>query len=147
MMEHTFPTPGTTGFSNGTGNCEKANQLFRGGVLTEDERRSFRSGNGGQLNPDWTEWLMDWPIGWTDLRPMPQETFGDWRDRVSAGMWNGQDPAELPRDDDGYIPRLTEDRTHRADRLKAIGNGQVPLCVFFMTHVLAKVIEKMRERV
>ena len=23
---------------------------------------------GGQLNPDWVEWLMGWPIGWTDLK-------------------------------------------------------------------------------
>ena len=22
---------------------------------------------GGQLNPTWVEWLMGWPIGWTDL--------------------------------------------------------------------------------
>jgi len=26
--------------------------------------------NGGKLNPLWTEWLMGWPIGWTDLRPL-----------------------------------------------------------------------------
>jgi hypothetical protein len=24
---------------------------------------------GGLLNPEWVEWLMNWPIGWTDLRP------------------------------------------------------------------------------
>ena len=24
-------------------------------------------GNGGQLNPTWVEWLMGFPIGWTDL--------------------------------------------------------------------------------
>ena len=26
--------------------------------------------NGGQLNPPWVEWLMGWPIGWTDLKPV-----------------------------------------------------------------------------
>jgi len=25
---------------------------------------------GGQLNPMWVEWLMGWPIGWTDLKPL-----------------------------------------------------------------------------
>jgi hypothetical protein len=25
---------------------------------------------GGPLNPDWVEWLMGWPIGWTDLKPL-----------------------------------------------------------------------------
>jgi hypothetical protein len=24
---------------------------------------------GGQLNPDWVEWLMGYPTGWTDLKP------------------------------------------------------------------------------
>lgn len=24
----------------------------------------------GQLNPDWVEWLMGWPIGWSDLKPL-----------------------------------------------------------------------------
>jgi DNA (cytosine-5)-methyltransferase 1 len=24
----------------------------------------------GQLNPPWVEWLMGWPIGWTDLKPL-----------------------------------------------------------------------------
>lgn len=25
--------------------------------------------NAGSLNPNWVEWLMGWPTGWTDLRP------------------------------------------------------------------------------
>ena len=25
---------------------------------------------GGQLSADWTEWLMGWPTGWTDLKPL-----------------------------------------------------------------------------
>lgn len=25
--------------------------------------------DGGQLNPTWVEWLMGWPLGWTDLKP------------------------------------------------------------------------------
>jgi hypothetical protein len=24
----------------------------------------------GQLNPTWVEWLMGWPVGWTDLNPL-----------------------------------------------------------------------------
>jgi len=24
----------------------------------------------GQLNPTWVEWLMGWPLGWTDLNPL-----------------------------------------------------------------------------
>ena len=33
---------------------------------------------GGQLNPDWTEWLMGWPIGWTDLKPLEMVKFQKW---------------------------------------------------------------------
>jgi hypothetical protein len=25
--------------------------------------------DGGSLNPPWVEWLMGWPLGWTDLKP------------------------------------------------------------------------------
>ena len=25
------------------------------------------AGNGGQLNPDWVEWLMGFPPGWTEV--------------------------------------------------------------------------------
>ena len=29
--------------------------------------------NSGQLNPPWVEWLMGWPIGWTDLKPLEMD--------------------------------------------------------------------------
>ena len=25
---------------------------------------------GGQLNPTWVEWLMGWPLGWSELKPL-----------------------------------------------------------------------------
>jgi hypothetical protein len=28
---------------------------------------------GGKLNPMWTEWLMGWPLGWTDLKPLEMD--------------------------------------------------------------------------
>lgn len=34
---------------------------------------------GGKLNPDWTEWLMGWPIGWTDLEPLETDKFHWWQ--------------------------------------------------------------------
>ena len=42
---------------------------------TEDARRDRRAVNherpatGGQLNPTWVEWLMGFPLGWTDCEP------------------------------------------------------------------------------
>jgi hypothetical protein len=29
--------------------------------------------NGGSLNPTWVEWLMGWPLGWTDLKPLEMD--------------------------------------------------------------------------
>ena len=63
-----FPTP-TTGASlcGGTGNYQQLKALEQARVVSEEERRSMAAGNGGQLNPTWVEWLMGFPIGWTDL--------------------------------------------------------------------------------
>lgn len=33
---------------------------------------------GGALNPPWVEWLMGWPIGWTDLQPLATVKFRQW---------------------------------------------------------------------
>ena len=33
---------------------------------------------GGQLNPTWVEWLMGFPLGWTDLRPVEMRKFRLW---------------------------------------------------------------------
>jgi hypothetical protein len=30
---------------------------------------------GGKLNPMWVEWLMGWPLGWTDLKPLETDKF------------------------------------------------------------------------
>ena len=30
---------------------------------------------GGKLNPMWVEWLMGWPLGWTDLKPLVTDKF------------------------------------------------------------------------
>ena len=32
----------------------------------------------GQLNPTWVEWLMGWPLGWTDLKPLETDRFQEW---------------------------------------------------------------------
>ena len=32
----------------------------------------------GHLNPTWVEWLMGWPIGWTDCEPLEMDRFHRW---------------------------------------------------------------------
>jgi hypothetical protein len=36
------------------------------------------STESGQLNPMWVEWLMGWPLGWTDLQPLAMARFQEW---------------------------------------------------------------------
>jgi hypothetical protein len=114
VIESLFPTPGTTGLSNGSGNCEKINTLFDKGLLTDDERRSMRSGNGGWLNPDWVEALMGYPQGWTDI---------DWEDIAEETGYPG---AWLDGTWEEGIPRVLPDVKNRTDRLKCLGNAVVP---------------------
>ena len=49
----------------GTGSWELLNKN-----TTKEEARQMGAGNGGKLNPTWVEWLMGWPLGWTDLKPL-----------------------------------------------------------------------------
>ena len=38
-----------------------------------------RAGKVGDTpSPDWVEWLMGWPIGWTDCRPLGPDRFLTW---------------------------------------------------------------------
>ena len=30
---------------------------------------------GGQLNPTWVEWLMGWPLGWSELKPLEMDKY------------------------------------------------------------------------
>lgn len=63
-----FPTPTTgAGMCGGSGNYQKLKDLENSGQISGEERRSMAAGNGGQLNPDWVEWLMGFQIGWTEV--------------------------------------------------------------------------------
>jgi hypothetical protein len=33
---------------------------------------------GREQNPQLTEWLMGWPLGWTDLKPLETDKFRQW---------------------------------------------------------------------
>jgi hypothetical protein len=166
----------------------------------------------GQLNPDWVEWLMNWPIKWSDLNGFNKQEFQRWQEASaeaiqSAGqvrtMWwdsdpsqtpLGQQPVEQPKqqhsnslpemswdascerkmersqqgsdlsllrkdfyiqeaerkglrqrlreqtclDEAQIVPRVSKSVAARMDRLKAIGNGQVPLCAATAWRILSE---------
>jgi hypothetical protein len=39
---------------------------------------------GGELNPDWIEWFMGWPAGWTVLQSLAMGRFQQWLSRHGA---------------------------------------------------------------
>jgi hypothetical protein len=56
---HLWPTP-------------TAHNAKEGGYPSEFSRNTptLAAQAGGSLNPTWVEWLMGWPLGWTDLKPL-----------------------------------------------------------------------------
>ena len=71
-----WPTPRTKGMCGGTGSWELLKKN-----TTIEEARQMGAGNGGKLNPTWVEWLMGWPLGWTDLKRLETDKFQKWLDK------------------------------------------------------------------
>ena len=57
-----------------------AHNAKEGGYPSEHERNTPTLGAqvGGKLNPPWIAWLMAWPIGWTDLKPLAMDKWQAW---------------------------------------------------------------------
>jgi hypothetical protein len=66
-------------FKNWPTPTRKANQgapsMMSRGVACRNLREAT---HGGSLNPTWVEWLMGWPLGWTDCEPLGMESFHSW---------------------------------------------------------------------
>jgi hypothetical protein len=43
-------------------------RLAKGQQIRLNTQVSPKGGAGGALNPTWVEWLMGFPLGWTDLK-------------------------------------------------------------------------------
>jgi len=59
------------------GTKSHANHIKRRSLLAAAVKRPD---DGGQLNPDWTEWLMGFPIGFTASAPLETPKFQRWCD-------------------------------------------------------------------
>lgn len=91
------------------------------------------------LSPDWTELLMGWPKGWSSLAPMDIKEYDKWLVGFTSEQ---QEDSSLNTIYPLYgvkawaegtwettVPRVATNIPDRINRLKAIGNGQVPICV------------------
>lgn len=137
-----WPTPTTRDYKD-TGNLENVEencllgravvkrkwatprQFMYKDATTDRNKSNLGEQVQGQLNPDWVEWLMGWPVGWSSLEPTIELFWLDW----------DIDPA-----DKGNIPRVATKIKDRVNRLKAIGNGQVPRCAATAWEILIKYV-------
>jgi hypothetical protein len=179
-----------------------AHNAKEGGFPSERERNTptLAAQAGGSLNPDWVEWLMNWPIKWSVINGFNPKEFKRWEEASAASLykiaglrplWWDSDPSQTSSgqqhiqqhckqhsnfvqqmsrlssceatmershqessvsvlreniclqksagenlqsgmwkqtcmDEAPYTPRVNENVKARVDRLKAIGNGQVP---------------------
>ena len=67
-----FPTPNTEDWKN-RGNMSNASIQRRVKIGKQVSLSMVVHPTSGQLNPTWTEWLMGWPLEWTDLKPLEMD--------------------------------------------------------------------------
>ena len=119
-----WPTPGSSDGKNRCSNHGMAVARKGSGKQVGLETKAHLadpSSRPGALNPDWVEWLMGVPEGWTSLYRLSSPHYG----------W----PLEPP------IPRVTQEKTDRVDRIRLLGNGVVPQTAALAWETLSKELE------
>ena len=121
----TWPTPTV----NDSKNCtlppsQMKHDNIPGALLRDGEKA------GGELNPTWVEWLMNWPLGWTSLEPIKHDNWKYWQESSAAyfqsnglrEMWFDRDPSTPPQGQEfreqhtgecgNPLPAMSQDRSH-----------------------------------
>ena len=78
VTQRTYPT--ATAYKGWSPNHNRADTDDRLDYTVE--RESFSPGQQTppmRLNPAWVEWLMGWPIGHTELKPLETDRFQEWQ--------------------------------------------------------------------
>lgn len=102
-----WPTPTARDWRSGKHSTETGERNAK--PLSEVAWQKEGKPESGALNPDWVEWLMGFPPGWT----LPE---GD----------SLQHTFPLPIDVEPAIPRTTTEKKDRRQRLERLGNAVVP---------------------
>jgi hypothetical protein len=70
-----YPTPSANEDAAGTPNGKMQKMLGNSPLIRGTTPEEW---NGGTLNPTFVEWLMGWPLEWTDLKPLEMDKFQQW---------------------------------------------------------------------
>ena len=69
-----FPTPKLSDYKD-RGNMSNPSIQRRAAKGKQMDLSMVAHPSSGQLNPTWVEWLMGWPLGWTELKPLETDKF------------------------------------------------------------------------
>ena len=69
-----FPTPQASD-NRDRGNMSSPSVKRRLKIGKQVSLSQSVSDNSGKLNPTWVEWLMGWPMQWTDLKPLEMDKY------------------------------------------------------------------------
>lgn len=72
-----IPTP-TKGDGHMRRTSNSAKERYQAGPTLQDYLVQLSGRENVRLNPQFSEWLMGWPLGWTDLRPLEMDRFRQW---------------------------------------------------------------------
>lgn len=84
-----WPTPTAMNSSGGAALCKWGGAGARRKMKTMVTPEEMN----GPLNPAWVEWLMGWPTGWTDLKPLAMDKFHEWQQQHSPSYRSTTDAA------------------------------------------------------
>lgn len=85
VSARSWPTPCASASASASKGSSPASLIRKSGKSRVNDRidHAVMASDGGQLNPEWVEWLMGWPIGWTELKPLAMDRFREWQQQHS----------------------------------------------------------------
>ena len=87
VSARSWPTPCASASASASASkgSSPASLIRKSGKSRVNDRidHAVMASDGGQLNPEWVEWLMGWPIGWTELKPLAMDKFREWQQQHS----------------------------------------------------------------
>jgi hypothetical protein len=111
-----IPTPSSGGDSGGPHGIRGGSWAKEKLVETFGEEDAVAM-SGGSLSPDWVEWLMGIPLGWSSMQPLSSDEYLYWFHAQQDGTW-----WQIERG----LPRVAVGIANRVNRLRCLGNGIVP---------------------